>query len=548
MEQSLNPKNYKKKGFDDRIVRYEQIHHAKDSDYEGLLNAIDPKEGEVIFEGCAGYADASKHIIEATKDFKQKPEIYILDESLVQIERAQKELQLPENHTIVGDVRKTEMPKNKFDKAVIKMGVHELPKEEQLKVFTEMYRILKPEGKFIIWELSLDDKNQTIFQDIIRKKDELAGFDILVKNRYFQKHDELQDLFEKSGFREVKDNYIFPYVFNPKGRFEEFVSKDHLQMLNEKGTISVEDENELSRRAQERVNSLIEYIRERIPENMKEELQYKDLGDDIEISVNKIIMSGKKITNIDEHNLKANLIGSTGEQWNHVYGGYFSNTAPLEKFWEIVEPSISINKEKVSMIELGSANANLCEFITNKIKDKVPEVESFAVDAQKEYLEAGDKNTIKKIIGDITQWNPETFFDIVLMRSVLHYNNLDNQILILKNISNAMQENSIFLNQLLSGDEATISLYEKIQSSVFGRNVLLLDEEKYLEITKEIFKEVKKVGDCIPIKISAKDMLDRFSQNEIQRKENWEKLQKVSGWGNEDEAVILKFPIFEHKM
>lgn len=288
------PPVYEKKGFDDRIVRYEKIHKIRDEYYQALVNAIDPREGEVIFEGCAGYADVSKHITEATRDFENKPEIYLMDESLVQMQRAREELQLPADHMLLGDIRQTGMPAETFDKAVIKMGVHELPKEEQPKVFTEMNRLLKPDGKFVIWELSLNEGAQRAFQDIIRKKDELAGFDLMVKNRYFQRHDELQQLFEDAGFREVKDEYKIRYTFDPQGRFDELISRDRQELLEEKGTLSENDEEELRRLAQERVNALIAYIRERVTDEMKDEIEYKDLGDNIEMTFDKVIMSGKK--------------------------------------------------------------------------------------------------------------------------------------------------------------------------------------------------------------------------------------------------------------
>ncbi len=206
-----------KHGFDTRIVRYEEIHKVTGGDYEALVRAIDPKPGEVILEGCAGYADVSKHIVEATADFDEKPEIYILDESPVQISRAREELRaLPDDHILLGDIRTTGLPDDKFDKVVIKMGVHELPQAEQSKVFSEMHRILRPGGKFIMWDLSLDQDTQKAFQDIIRKKDELAGFDMLVANRYFQRHDELEKLFRDAGFREVKDEHRIRYTFNPR--------------------------------------------------------------------------------------------------------------------------------------------------------------------------------------------------------------------------------------------------------------------------------------------------------------------------------------------
>lgn len=127
------------------------------------------------------------------------------------------------------------------------MGVHELPKDEQPRVFAEIYRILKPGGKFIIWELSLNNDYQEIFQDIIRKKDELSGFDAMVNNRYFQRHDELEALFFEAGFLDIKDEYKMRYIFNPRGRFEELVSKDRLELINLKGKLSVEDEQVLNK-------------------------------------------------------------------------------------------------------------------------------------------------------------------------------------------------------------------------------------------------------------------------------------------------------------
>lgn len=287
-----------KHGFDDRIVRYEKIHKVKDADYEALIKAIDPQSGEIIFEGCAGYADVSKRIIEAVDDFDIKPEIYILDESPVQISRAREELKLlPDDHIMLGDIRSTGMSEDSFDKAVVKMGIHELPEPEQPKAFSEMYRILKPSGKFLIWELSLDQDTQKVFRDVLRKKDELAGFELLVKNRYFQRHDELVKLFEDAGFIDVKDEHNIRYVFNPKGRMDELVSKERVKILKGGGKLSPEDEEVLRGLGQERVDALIRFIRERVsnlPEKTLQKVEYKDLGDDIEMTFDKVVMSGRK--------------------------------------------------------------------------------------------------------------------------------------------------------------------------------------------------------------------------------------------------------------
>lgn len=287
-----------KRSFDDRIVRYEQIHKVQEADYAALVHAVDPQSGEVIFEGCAGYADVTKHIIEASRDFDVPPAMYILDDSPVQMQRAQNELQLlPNVRFMLGDIRKTAMPDSFCDKTVIKMGIHELPKVEQLKIFSEMHRILKLSGKFVIWELALGTDTQKAFQDIIRKKDELAGFESLVRNRYFQRHEELQVMFDMAGFKEIKDEYHIRYTFNPRGRLDELVSKERRQLQNIQEGVSVADEAELHSLGEERVAALLGYIRDvaaTLPEEVLKKIGYKDLGNDVEITFDKVIMSGIK--------------------------------------------------------------------------------------------------------------------------------------------------------------------------------------------------------------------------------------------------------------
>jgi len=282
------------KSHNDRIVNFKHIHRITAEHYEALLIAIDPREGDLILEGCAGYADVSRQIIEATNGYRNKPVIYLVEESPVQIARVSSELQLPEDRVILGDVRQAGLPAEKFDTVIIKMGVHELPKDEQSKVFTEMYRILKPGGKFIIWGFSLTHKTQEIFQKIVRKKDELSRFESMVINRYFQRHDELQVLFDNAGFKGVKDEYKMRYTFDPKDRLEELISRDRLEMLEEKKVLDKSDEEELQRRAQERVTALVAYVRELVTNDLKEALEYKDLGDSVEVTFDQIIMSGKK--------------------------------------------------------------------------------------------------------------------------------------------------------------------------------------------------------------------------------------------------------------
>ncbi len=279
---------------DVRVVNFKHIHRITVAHYQALLKAVDPKEGDVILEGCAGYADVSRQIIKATNDLKNKPEIYLVEESPVQVARISSELQLPANRIIVGDVRQTKLPSEKFDTVIIKMGVHELSKNEQPKVFAEMSRVLKSSGKFIVWGFSPTNETQEIFQRIVRKKDELSGFESMAKNRYFHSYDELWRLYKGAKFQNIKDEYRMRYTFDPKDRFDELVSKDRMQMLAEKDALDDNDEEELRTRAKERVASLVAYIREQVTDGLKDVLEYKDSGDSVEVTFDQVIMSGRK--------------------------------------------------------------------------------------------------------------------------------------------------------------------------------------------------------------------------------------------------------------
>jgi hypothetical protein len=46
-----------KRGFDDRIVKYEYIHGNQQSDFQNMITAINPKEADIILDGCGGYMD-----------------------------------------------------------------------------------------------------------------------------------------------------------------------------------------------------------------------------------------------------------------------------------------------------------------------------------------------------------------------------------------------------------------------------------------------------------------------------------------------------------
>ncbi|MEN9582521.1 MAG: Demethylmenaquinone methyltransferase [Candidatus Parcubacteria bacterium] len=286
-------KQLNNKGFDYRIVSYEKIHSVTESDFTALLGALEPKEGQRIFEGCAGYGAVTERIFNLTQNLSNPPELFILDESEAQLERARQQLAIPAENIIKGDIRFCPFEDNFFDTVVVKMGIHEISFGEQKKAVREIFRILKPGGKFVMWDLALDNETQPVFQDIMRKKNDLAGFEIINQNRYLQSLDELHELYEVAGFERIEEVYSINHPVGTIDRLEELVSKDR-KLISEEREVDPIDEIYLNMIAQMRLKLLNAYIRKRVPGHLKVRFQYQDFGNNINLTIPKMIMSGYK--------------------------------------------------------------------------------------------------------------------------------------------------------------------------------------------------------------------------------------------------------------
>jgi len=112
----------------------------------------------------------------------------------------------------------------------------------------------------------LNKDNQSLFQKIIRKKDELADFTLLVKERYFFTEDEFLEVVKSAGFLKIKDFHTIRYRFSSLNRLKP-------ELKNDKN----------------RLHELNNFIRQVFPEKLKKSLEYRDIGEDIQFNVTKKI-------------------------------------------------------------------------------------------------------------------------------------------------------------------------------------------------------------------------------------------------------------------
>lgn len=285
----MNENSYEK-----RVVSYEKIHSIDEKDFEALVSIVSPQNGEVVLDACCGYGSVSKNLDQTIKKNNLDTKIVLLDSSDLQIQRAKENLGEENFEFVHSDARETPFPENYFDTVVNKMGLHEVGKEDQEKMLKEFYRIIKPGGKIVIWELALDNETQPLFSKIIMKKDELAGFDSLVRNRHFPKKEETISLLTEVGFQDAKvEHDVFP-TLSIRNRKEEFVSADRLKVLQEKGFLEESDEIELEKLAEEKIQKLRQYINENLSDEEKKLMNYSETENDTILSATKAIFKAVK--------------------------------------------------------------------------------------------------------------------------------------------------------------------------------------------------------------------------------------------------------------
>jgi ubiquinone/menaquinone biosynthesis C-methylase UbiE len=249
-----------------RNVDYKKVHAHKTQDMESLIDSLDLQNGEILADIMGGHGDVTINAINqcAQKGIQIKPILVDKYSS-----------QFPQETfctTIISDSRKMPIGNECIDKAAIKLGLHEMKQSGKIKTLKEIHRILKKKGKLAIWEIGLKNKKELKFYSkVIQKKDQLAGFDDLVKNRRFCRETELFDVLNKAGFTNVKKRQNTIFEMSTKNWLTTDLGNDSTKL--------------------EKWNN---YIRENISEELKKELQFKDEGETIQLKFNWPIIVAEK--------------------------------------------------------------------------------------------------------------------------------------------------------------------------------------------------------------------------------------------------------------
>lgn len=212
------------KGFDRRIVRYEEVHSIRQGDFDLFCSAISLQDGSTILDLGCGYGAISRELHARNSAVSAK--YLLLDSSTVQLGRAQVELEERCGHSFVEEqttLLHYKFPQHPFrsqsiDYVVAKMFLHELPQQEQPRALAEIHDLLKPHGVLVLWEAALSPISAEFIRRAIRQKDRLCGFDDLVRDRHFLIRDELHGVIREASFKHTAVVGEIPYTFDTSRR------------------------------------------------------------------------------------------------------------------------------------------------------------------------------------------------------------------------------------------------------------------------------------------------------------------------------------------
>ncbi|MGD1846088.1 MAG: class I SAM-dependent methyltransferase [Salibacteraceae bacterium] len=209
--------------YDQRVVRYEEISHYPPHLFQTLVQQADPQPGDCVLDLGAGYGAVTQAFLEAYPESDLR--MHVLERSPVQLTRARSELIEAYGPAIdtrlkfyCGDFLDLSLEPEHYEIVVAKMVVHEFPSNRQIDLMKKVKALLAPGGRFFIWQTLLDLESVAFFRKLMRKKDELAGFANLARDRHFIAESELFALLQAAGFQRWQRIRVWDYPFDTAKR------------------------------------------------------------------------------------------------------------------------------------------------------------------------------------------------------------------------------------------------------------------------------------------------------------------------------------------
>lgn len=214
-----------KEDYNRRKVDYHHIHATSKLHFDIFFEVLNISENQNVIDVGGGYGEI---LLELKKRHPNLNYYYdLLEPSNLQLNKGKEKILNELGSDILQKyIRFTEADlmsfteENKYDHVIFKMVLHEFSLENKKNALKKAKLLLKENGILTIWRPYLPSHIRDFFSAVILKKDELAGFNIMQKTRYFDSEEQFNALLIEAEIKPVEPVFIFEYLFDTHRRFE----------------------------------------------------------------------------------------------------------------------------------------------------------------------------------------------------------------------------------------------------------------------------------------------------------------------------------------
>jgi len=225
-------KNPVTNAYEVRNADYSVVHSESEIDFDQFIQVLNIQNGEKVIDVGGGYGSIFIRLIERQPNIRF--EYDLLDGGMFQLKKGEQRISaLLEKHDnqsairyLHQDATQLNLHGNHYDLVICKMFLHEIPETCKKSLIDSLFAIVKPGGRLVVWNPDLEDNDYTFYTSVIRKKDELAGYESLVQNRHFLLNRDFYDLMQSAGFIGVQKLLTFDYHLHTVNRLNEEFSGD----------------------------------------------------------------------------------------------------------------------------------------------------------------------------------------------------------------------------------------------------------------------------------------------------------------------------------
>ncbi len=269
-----------KNAYEVRNANYAIVHSESEVDFNQFIDVLEIKDGENVIDVGGGYGSIFIRLVNRYPEASFNYDL--LDGGKFQLNKAEEKinalLKEKDNQSVVRylhqDATALNLPEEHYDLVICKMFFHEIPQIYKKSLINKLSSIIKPGGRMVIWNPDLNQSDYQFYTSVIKRKDELAGFESMVQNRHFLLNEDLYDLLNDAGFAGFQKLLTFDYHLNTINRLDEEFSGDKTKL--------------------QLWNQYILQIAEQLDDETRERLKINVIGDDVYINFKRGIFSVQK--------------------------------------------------------------------------------------------------------------------------------------------------------------------------------------------------------------------------------------------------------------